>query len=194
MNKYVKIIGIAALIGIVALAALAGAAVALAQSVNPTPTPSPFGGYGPGMMGGGYGMMGYGAGMMDGYGYGFMAEYRDVIHAKVAGALGMTLDEFNAALASGKTPYSIAQEKGIDFATVQAAMQAGMVEALKQAVADGKITQAQADAMLSHHTQMSAWYANGGSPMAGHGRGMMGLLGARGYNGACPFANATPAP
>ena len=193
MNKYVKIIGIAALIGIVALVALAGAAVVLAQSGNPTPTPSPFGGYGPGMMGGGYGMMGNGAGRM-GSGYGFMAEYRDVIHAKIAEALGLSLDEFNAALAEGKTPYQIAQEKGIDFATVQAAMQAGMAEALKQAVADGKLTQAQADAMLSHHAQMSAWHANGGSPMAGRGRGMIGPMGARGFNGACPFANATPNP
>ena len=193
MNKYVKIIGVAALIGIVALVALAGAAVAFAQSGNPTPTPPPFGGYGPGMMGGGYGMMGNGAGRM-GSGYGFMAEYRDVIHARIAEALGLSLDEFNAALAEGKTPYQIAQEKGIDFATVQAAMQAGMAEALKQAVADGKLTQAQADAMLSHHAQMSAWHANGGSPMAGRGRGMMGPMGARGFNGACPFANATPNP
>jgi len=193
MNKYVKIIGVAALIGIVALVALAGAAVAFAQPGNPTPTPPPFGGYGPGMMGGGYGIMGNGAGMM-GSGYGFMAEYRDVIHAKIAEALGLSLDEFNAALAEGKTPYQIAQEKGIDFATVQAAMQAGMAEALKQAVADGKLTQAQADAMLSHHAQMSAWHANGGGPMAGRGRGMMGPMGARGFNGACPFANATPNP
>jgi len=191
MNKYVKIIGVAALIGIVALVALAGAAVAFAQPGNPTPTPPPFGGYGPGMMGGGYGIMGNGAGMM-GSGYGFMAEYRDVIHARIAEALGLSLDEFNAALAEGKTPYQIAQEKGIDFATVQAAMQAGMAEALKQAVADGKLTQAQADAMLSHHAQMSAWHANGGGPMAGRGRGMMGGRG--GFNGACPFANATPNP
>ena len=188
MNKYVKIIGVAALIGTVALVALAGAAVAFAQSGNPTPTPSPFGGYGPGMMGGGYSTMGGG--------YGFMAEYRDVIHARIAEALGMTLDEFNAALASGKTPYVIAQEKGVDYATVQAAMQAGMAEALKQAVADGKITQAQADAMLSHHAQMSARHANGGNPMAGCGRGMMGPMGARGHNSACPplRANATPNP
>src|SRR3990172_12160004 len=105
MNKYVKIIGVAALIGIVALVALAGAAVAFAQSSNPSPTPPPFGGYGHGMMG--YGM---GPGVM-GSGYGFMAEYRDVIHAKIAEALGMSLDEFNAALAEGKTPYQIAQER-----------------------------------------------------------------------------------
>ncbi len=177
MNKYVKVIGVAALIGIVAFVALAGAAVAFAQSGNPTPTPPPFGGYGPGMMGNGAG------GRARLGGYGFMAEYRDVIHAKIA-----------EALAEGKTPYQIAQGKGIDFATVQAAMQAGMAEALKQAVADGKLTQAQADAMLSHHAQMSAWHANGGSPMAGRGRGMMGPMGARGFNGACPFANATPTP
>jgi hypothetical protein len=183
MNKYVKIIGLAAVIGIVALAALAGAAVAFAQSGTPTSPagtcPGAAGGYGAGMMGG-YGMMGGG--------YGVMAEYRDVIHAKIAEALGLSLDDFNAALAEGKTSYVIAQEKGVDFATVQAAMQAGMQEALKQAVADGKLTQAQADWMLSHHAQMQTWHAQGGGPMmGGRGRGMMGGWGR-------PFANPTPAP
>ncbi len=185
MNKYVRIIGLAAVVGIIAVAALAGAAIAFAQPGAPTATP-PVGAC-PGASGG------YGYGMMGG-GYGFMADYCDVIHAKVAGALGLSLDEFNAALAEGKTPYQLAQEKGVDFATVQAAMQAGMADALKQAVADGKLTQAQADAMLSRHAQMRAWGANGGSPMAGRGRGMMGSMGARGFNGVCPFAGAAPNP
>ena len=186
MNKYVKLLGIVAVIAVAALAAGAGAAGAFANPPAPTQVP---GGFGPGLMGGyGSGMIGggYGRGMMDGGG--IMAQYRDIVHAKVAEALGMTLDEFNAALAAGKTPFSLAQEKGVDFAKVQEAMQAGMAEALKQAVKDGQLTQAQADQMLAHHAQMQAWHANGAHPH-GHIGG--------GFNGNCPHGPAvspTPAP
>ena len=177
MNKYVKLMGVGALVGIVALV---GAAVAFAQ--NTTPSAS--------RCGNGAGWHGH----MDGSGV--MAEYRDQMHAKIAAALGMTADDFNAALAAGKTPFTIAQEKGIDFATVQPAMQAAHAEALKQAVAEGTakaVTQAQADTLrvLNHQAQMHAHHANGVGQM-GHGHGMMGGQG--GFNGACPFANATPAP
>lgn len=171
MNKYLKI---ASVVAVVAVVALVGAAVAFAQ----TPTP-PTGGFGPGsMMGGGR------RGPMAG-GQGFMAEYQAVMHAKIAEALGLTADEFNAALAEGKTPYVIAQEKGIDFATVQAAMQAAHAEVLQQAVADGKLTQEQANWMLSRQAQMGAQRANGGfaGPLGQMGRGAR--IG--GYSGNCPY-------
>jgi len=164
MNRYVKIIGVAVLVGMVALV---GAAAAFAQSGTPTPTGCP------GAAGG----------------FGLMAEYRNVMHTRVAEALGLTLDEFNAALAAGKTPYVVAQEKGVDFSTVQAAMQAGMAEVLKQAVADGKITQAQADAITQRHAQMGARHLYGSGPMMGRS-GRFGAPG--GFKGACP--NATPTP
>ena len=191
MNRYVKIIGIAAVVGVVALV---GAAIALAQPPSPTQIP---GGFGPGMMGGYAGGGGYGRGMMGG-GFGFMAQYQSLVHAEIAEALGMSLDEFNAALAAGKTPYILAQEKGVDFAKVQTAMQTGMAEALKQAVKDGKITQAQADWMLARHAQMQAWHASGAQPggvgpRGGFGPGMMGgQFGPGGFNGACPHLNNTP--
>ena len=41
----------------------------------------------------------------------------------IAGALGITHDELEAALAAGRTVPQLAQERGVDFATVQAAMQ-----------------------------------------------------------------------
>jgi hypothetical protein len=194
MNKYVKIFGIVAVIGGVALA---GAAAAFAQSATPTSTPAPFG---PGGM-----MGGYGGGMMGGYS-GLMSEYRDLMHAPIAEALGMTLDEFNAALAEGQTPYTLAQEKGVDTAKLQTAMQTGMADALKQAVKDGKLTQAQADQMLARHAQMQAWHAQSGNGRGmmggGYGGGMMGgrgrgNFGSSGFNGNCPHLNtptATPAP
>lgn len=172
MNKFVKLVGIAALVGIVALAT---ASVALAQGGTP---PAPFG-FGRG-------------GMMGGYG-GWMYQYRDLMHEPIAEALGLSLDELNAALAAGKTPWLIAQEKGIDTATLQAAMQAGHAAALKQAVADGKLTQEQADAMLAHQAQMQAWHAaNGYGPMMG--RGFRAGNGTGPGYGPCHGNWATPTP
>ena len=45
------------------------------------------------------------------------------MHEAAATALCITVDELNAELAAGKTVADIAAEKGIDFATVRAAMQ-----------------------------------------------------------------------
>ena len=186
MNKYVKILGVAAVVGVVALV---GVAAVFAQPPAPTQTP---GGFGPGMMGG-YGRMGGGSGPgWMGGGFGLMAEYRDLIHTQIAEALGLTLDELNAELAAGKTPFVIAQEKGIDFAKVQEAMQAAHAEALKQAVEDGKLTQEQADWMLARQAQMRAWQASGERPF---GPGMMGRgFGAGGGFAGCPHFSAPPAP
>jgi len=72
------------------------------------------------------------------------------IHAAIADALGLTLDEFEAEIAAGKTPVILAEELGVDFAEVQAAMDAVHEAAFDQAVADGVITQDQADWILSH--------------------------------------------
>src|SRR3972149_5665644 len=171
MNKYAKILGVAAVVGVVALV---GVAAVFAQPPAPPQTP---GGSGPGWMGGGFGLM---------------AEYRDLIHTQIAEALGLTLDELNAELAAGKTPFVIAQEKGIDFAKVQEAMQAAHAEALKQAVDDGKLTQEQADWMLARQAQMRAWQASGERPF---GPGMMGPgLRAGGGFAGWPHFRAPPAP
>ncbi len=184
MNKVVKVAVMAGLVGIVALAT---ASAVFAQGGTPPSTWAPFGPGG--MMGGnGYGRMG-------GYGYGFMTEYRDLMHQPVAEALGLSLDDFNTAIASGQTPWQLAQDKGVDAAALQAAMQAGHAAALKQAVADGKLTQEQADYMLAHQAQMQAWHAAGNyGPMLG-GRGFRAGNGGAGY-GPCHggVAAATPAP
>jgi uncharacterized protein (DUF433 family) len=69
-----------------------------------------------------------------------------------AQALGMTTDELTAALKSGKTLEQIAEEAGVDFADVQAAMQTArdteMRERIQQALDDGTITQENADWLL----------------------------------------------
>lgn len=69
-----------------------------------------------------------------------------------AQALNMTTDELTAALQSGKTLETIAEEAGVDFADVQSAIQAAhateMRERIQQALDDGTITQENADWLL----------------------------------------------
>jgi len=176
MNRYLKIAGVIAIVAAIALVAVA---VASAQ------TPTPPEGAGPWPMGG-FGGHRHGPGA-HGRGAGFMAVDQKAMHAKIAEALGITVDEFEAALAEGKTPYILAQELGVDFAEVQAAMQAAHAEALAQAVADGRITQEQADWMLSHQTQMGGRHANGAGPIGPMGRGAH-TGGFGGHAGECPYA------
>jgi len=69
-----------------------------------------------------------------------------------AEALGMTTDELTTALQGGKTLEQVAEEAGVDFADVQAAIQAAhateMRDRIQQAVDDGTITQENADWLL----------------------------------------------
>ena len=79
-------------------------------------------------------------------GHGEKGEMRGERHAELAAALGMTTEELQTALQSGQTIEEIAAEKGVDlqaFALEQAK------EHLAQAVEDGKLTQAEADAKLA---------------------------------------------
>lgn len=175
MNKILAVGAV--LVALVLAVGVAGYAYAQA----PTPPPNPWGrggmmgGYGGGMMGGRGGMMGgyggYGAGMMAGGYYNSMHSY---MVAAVAKALGMTTDDLNAALTSGKTMWQVAQEKGKTADEFQKIMVDARKTALDQMVADGVITQAQADAMLARMQNMPMWGgANGpgGCPMGGSGRG-----------------------
>lgn len=69
-----------------------------------------------------------------------------------AKALNMTTDELTAALQSGQTLEQVADAQGVDFADVQAAIQAvretEMRERIAQALEDGVITQEHADWLL----------------------------------------------
>jgi hypothetical protein len=99
--------------------------------------------FGPGMRGRGAcgpGMMGPGMGWAD-------AENSPV--AVAAEALGMTADELLAELKGGKSIADVANERGVDPQTIADSILASMKDNLAQAVADGKITQEQADQMLS---------------------------------------------
>ncbi|MCI0399544.1 MAG: hypothetical protein L0332_33760 [Chloroflexi bacterium] len=121
---------------------------------------------GQGMMGGMPGGMACpmgqnGQGMMD----------HEAMHAAVAEALNMTVEEFEAAIAEGKTLVEIAAGQEVDIDEVWAVMQAAHAEAIAQAVEDGLMTQEQADWMLAHMNSMSG---PGGGP-----------------HGLCPFQGDT---
>lgn len=87
-----------------------------------------------------------------------------------AKVLGMTADEVSTALQSGKTLQNLADEAGVNIEDVQAAIQAAHVtelrERIAQAVADGTITQENADWLIE-----------------GLDKGFIGVPGAFGFGG-----------
>ena len=140
-------------------------------------------GYGPGGMMGGNGrggMMGgdeygYGSGgMMGRYGCGGMmggrgvGPYASVIHdymiSAFASAVGLSVDEVNTQLANGQTFAQIAIAQGKTKADLPTLWSQVRQEALNKAVADGVITQAQADVMINHMNNFSG-PGFGGCPM-----------------------------
>ncbi len=107
-------------------------------------------GYGRGMMGGGRGMMGLNGN------YGAMHTYMlDALSQN----LGLTSQELQTRLNNGETVYQIAQSQGKTADQIQTLLQDSQDSALKNAVAAGVLTQAQADWMDQHMEQM--WQQNG---------------------------------
>jgi hypothetical protein len=93
----------------------------------------------------------------------------------LAKALGMTVEELQAALAEDKSLSTLMDEKGLDAATVRQNLQAAYEAAIVQAVQDGVITQEQADEMQSGPGMVS------GGRWGGFERG--GPMGRRGFGG-----------
>jgi predicted DNA-binding protein (UPF0251 family) len=86
------------------------------------------------------------------------------IQAATAEALGMTVEEFEAAQAEGKRLPEIAEEQGVDVTAVTEAVRAAFEEAVAQAVAEGVITQTQADRLLSHEGTLRDFGRGRGGP------------------------------
>ena len=82
--------------------------------------------------------------------------------------LGLSADEITAQLKEGKTITEIAAEQGLSEEELQQALYAAMAEKLAQKVADGSITQEQADKMLERMQEGKLFL---GPP---HGKGMKG--------------------
>ena len=103
---------------------------------------------GPGMQGGWDeddvrgGMMGRGGMVARGDGL-----LHDVMVAAFAEKIGLTVEEINTKLEAGETMWTIAEAQGIAAADFPQLITDVHTAALEKAVADGTITQAQADAM-----------------------------------------------
>jgi len=162
------------LVAIVAVAALAvlGVGFAFAQGMSPwggngmmgnygfanqDGTPAPYG------MMGGQGMMGNMA-AMSGVDMNAMHTWmsttggmHDLVWGGLADALGLTQDDLNARLAGGETLAQVAEAQGVTQADLAAALETSVKAGLDQAVADGALTQAQADQMLSHMAGNYEW-------------------------------------
>ena len=118
-----------------------------------------------------------------------------------AKALKMTSDELKAQLWGGQTLSGLADKAGVDIATVQSAVQAAcqqaQIDAINQAVKDGKITQANADWLIEG---IQKGYIGGGKFAFGMGFGGFGMMGRghafgfRGFKGAAPNGAAPTAP
>ena len=175
---------------VVALVALGLAGFAYAQAQPPTQPEEEAQGYWDmmgqnrhfGMMGGwrqvrpGFGMMGRMSGFqmdwsMMSRGVGPMHPF--MIEA-LAEALGLEVDDLQAKLQAGESPWDIAKSQGLSDDEITALIQEAHTKALDKAVAAGVITQEQADFMKGHMGQgghmfgggrmMKAWRGWTGSP------------------------------
>lgn len=97
---------------------------------------------------------------------------RDTLLAK---ALGMSLEDLQAAYAGGETLTTLMNAKGLDAAAVREKLQTAYTDALAQAVEDGVITQEQADEMSQD--------GHGFGRMPGMGMPFEGRGGGRGHGG-----------
>jgi hypothetical protein len=99
-----------------------------------------------------------------------------------AKALKLTTDELKAQLWGGQTLSGLADKAGVDIVTVQSAVQAACqqaeIDAINQAVKDGKITQANADWLIEG---IQKGYIGGGKFGFEMGFGME--MGGRGHHG-----------
>src|SRR3954454_20446150 len=101
----------------------------------------------------------------------------------VATTLGITTDEVRTALQGGQTLADLAVSKGKTAQDVIDAIVADAKTHLDTAVTDGKLTQAQADKLLTELTPRVTDLVNNGFPAIGPDLGGVGGLGGRGFGG-----------
>lgn len=103
-------------------------------------------------------------------------ELRTVSQAAIAETLGLTAEELETALANGERVFDLAAAAGVTMTDLQTAVQTATAAAIEQAVADGLITQEQADSFLQNQGQ----FGRGGRGMHGGGMGGPGMHGGMG--------------
>ncbi len=169
------VISFVALALVVAFLATTGAVYA--QGGNPPTSPAGSGAFGAGQRGGGRGAGQHG-GMMNATGV--EGPLHDYMVTAFASKLGLSVTDLEARLDAGATVGQIASEKGLTLDQFRTLMQDARTQAYAAAVADGVLTQAQADWMSQRGP------ANAGRGMgsaAGMGRGM-----GAGNFADCPYA------
>jgi protein-disulfide isomerase-like protein with CxxC motif len=133
MERFWKVLSLTLIVGIVAVVSVG---MVFAQDDTPEP---PYDGEGLGSWKWGHGRGGRG---------GFPGIDREEVKTRLAGVLGMTLEEFDAAISDGETLASLAEANGVSFEELREVMDELFDEALATAVQDGNITQEQADQIL----------------------------------------------
>jgi hypothetical protein len=167
MNKIVSLL----VVVVVAVLALGSVGVAYAQTATPSY------GAGSGYMGGN-GARGMGAGVA-GTGTGLLHDY---MVAGFAAALDIPVADLEASLANGETVAQVALSKGLTIDEFRTLAIEVRMQAIAQALADGVITQAQAD-----------WMTSRGFGQSGAARGMRGAGQGQFANPACPnFSQVNP--
>lgn len=158
MKKYLVVIAVIAVL----VVALGTAGFVYAQSS--TPLSGVWG------MGGGRGFCGSGNGDVSGTAVpGQTGVIHDGVVSYFAEKLGIAVDEINSRLANGETMAQIALSTGLSYEEFRTLMVDARTAAINQAVADGTLTQEQADWMLSRGGMMGRGMTDGS-----YGRGMMG--------------------
>ncbi len=171
MNKFLKIAGISALVAVVGVVTVSAVAFAQEPPWKPSfrskmPLHGPFGG-------------GRGHGIDGPLGISFeeAQTYREQMGEAFAEALGISVEELEAAIAEEQTPCEIVEAQGLDAAEVWDATASARQELLQQAVADGLLTQRQADwiseRMADHNP--GEWCDGDGPPAFFDGRRDHGL-------------------
>jgi predicted DNA-binding protein (UPF0251 family) len=89
-------------------------------------------------------------GARDGFGRRGFLDNRATLNTAIADALGITVEELEAARTEGTHWPELAEELGVDPATVEEAIYNATVAGIESALEDGTITQEQADAALAH--------------------------------------------
>lgn len=151
-------------------------------------------GYGPNMIG--PGAMGSNRGGMGGPrggkfntmpGRGSMMNGSQISPFDVAAeVLGMPVNDLLTELQGGKTLADVAAEKGVDPQTIADAFLSQHSDWLAEAVADGRLTQAQADDMQERAKSMIDTMLNQAMPFGGRG----GARGGFGFDGDCPIIDS----
>lgn len=106
---------------------------------------------------------------------------QDEMKAVVADVLGMTVEELEAVQEDGTTLPELLEQQGVTVEELQAALQAAYEEAVAAALAEGTITQEQADQLIERGLQRGGRgggpRGGGSGPRGGFGQGQGGFQG-----------------